>query len=55
MDNNSIIPLELEIKLKEYLTHNKVNICNQDPDSTGNVTVSIEHLTDTSISSLTNN
>lgn len=27
MDNNSIIPFELEIKLKEYLTHNKVNIC----------------------------
>lgn len=37
------------------MSYNKVSICNQDPDSTGNVTVSIEHLTDTSISSLTNN
>lgn len=37
------------------MSHNKVKICNQDPDSTGNVTVGIEHLTDTSISSLTNN
>ena len=37
------------------MSYNKVSICNQDPDSTGNVPVSIEHLTDTSISSLTNN
>ena len=37
------------------MSHNKVKICNQEPDSAGNVTVGIDHLSDTAISSLANN
>lgn len=36
------------------MSHNSIKVCDQDPNSTGNVTVNIEHLSDTNVSSVNN-